>query len=132
MTPHDELERLLSEAPLATASAEDVQRVRRRIAAAGGAARPGLWRRPISVSLAAAACVVVGLISVVGTALVMNGTRHTDREPTSGPGGAPNEPRGARPRFVVVTDFFSHGSNLRDERKVDITRWGAGAAPRGE
>ncbi|HPF41552.1 MAG TPA: hypothetical protein P5081_16180 [Phycisphaerae bacterium] len=132
MTPHDDMEKLLAEAPLAKAPAEDIQRVRRRIAGARGAARPAVWRRSISVGLAAAACVVVGLLSVVGTALVMNGTRQSDREPTSGPGISPSEPRGAQPRFVVVTDFFSHGSNLRDESKVDITQWGAGVAPRGE
>lgn len=132
MTPPDEMENLLADAPLAAPSSSDVERVRQRIAAARPAA-PAFWRRPISVGFAAAACILVGLLSATGTALMLNvGGGKVDAGTTTAPDHVmPSQPI-RQPQFVIQTDFFSRKSNPRVESRVDITRWSSNSGHHGD
>ncbi|MCB9855762.1 MAG: hypothetical protein H6818_08740 [Phycisphaerales bacterium] len=123
MTPHDEIEKLLAEVPLMKPRPDDVERVRQRIAAARPTA-PAFWRRPISVGFAAAACLLVGLLSATGTALMLKaGGGKPGAETTTAPDQLTPARPTRQPQFVIQTEFFSRPTGERAKSRVDITRW---------
>lgn len=135
MTPYDDMEQLLSEAPLATPPADDVELVRRRIASVRPSRLP-FGRHHVTIGYAAAACLLVAGLSVATTALVMRTNGNVPRgDATSGPAPAPSVAPAASyagPRLVIRTDFFSASARKRGNPHVDITKWSSQPIPQGK
>lgn len=135
MTPRDDMEHLLAEAPLTTASPADVERIRQRIASARPSPR-SIWRHRITIGYAAAACLLVAAISAATTALVLRANGNVPRlettsAPNQSPPAAPIAPY-AGPQFVIRTDFFSTATHQPTTPQVDITEWTTHTKSRGE